>query len=87
MNAGLYLGLDLAQNILNLGSRWKVVVSFTLRSHYSGEAVSGTYWMRSSVETVVKRKISGPPRNRTQALQPYLCHYPALTTLHILQCY
>jgi hypothetical protein len=53
----------IALRILVLGTRWKLVVSFTLRSLCPRERVPATHWIggwvgpRASLDAVVKRKI------------------------------
>jgi hypothetical protein len=57
-----------APRILNLGNRWKWVISFTLRPLYPS-----THWIgpRASVDTPVpKREIPTPARSRTPFVYP-----------------
>jgi hypothetical protein len=62
--------------ILDLGSRWRLVVSFTPRPLYSHEK-SQRYplnWRldgsRTSLDGAEKRKSLAPARNRTPVVQP-----------------
>jgi hypothetical protein len=52
-----------SSTILNLGTIWRLVVSFTPRPLYPGEITPGTYWIggwvgpRADLHAVEKRKI------------------------------
>jgi hypothetical protein len=66
----------IAPHILNLGTRWKKLVSFTNRSLYPGGTDPITHWVRGSVgpKTGVnlagKRNITAPAGNQIPAVQP-----------------
>jgi hypothetical protein len=67
--------------ILNLSSRWRLVVSFTSRPLYPGETATGTRWMggwvgsRAGLDVVEKRKSVASARNISPALQHVVRHY------------
>jgi hypothetical protein len=74
----------IATHILDLGTRWRWVVSFTIRQLYPQKKVPGTHWIggwvgpRAVLDMVVKRKIpihrweSNP---RTPIVQPVAQRY------------
>jgi hypothetical protein len=74
----------IAPRILDLGTRWRWVVSFMLRPLYPGEIVPGTHWIggwmvsRTGLDAVVKRKIPSFCRDsspRTPIVQPVSQRY------------
>jgi hypothetical protein len=65
--------------ILNLGTRWRRVVSFMPRRIYSRESACGTHWIggwvgtRAVLDVEVKTKIPNPRQEskpRTPIVQP-----------------
>jgi hypothetical protein len=83
----------IAPRILNLGTRWRWVVSFTPRPLYPRERAPGTDWIggwvgpRAVLDAVVKRKIPSSLRElnlRTPIVQPVAQHYTdwAITALN-----
>jgi hypothetical protein len=75
-----YWGIEgIAPCILDLGTRWRWVVSLTPRPLYPRERAPGTHWIggwvgpRAGLDGVVKRKIPSPRREsnpRTPIVQP-----------------
>jgi hypothetical protein len=74
----------IAPRILEHGTRWRWVVSFTLRPLCPKERTPGTHWIggwvgsRTVLETVVKRKFPSPLREsktRTPIVQPVAQRY------------
>jgi hypothetical protein len=65
-----------SSTILDLGIRWRWVVSFTLRPLYPGEKsppyipIGWEAWVPEPVWTLWRREISCLTRNRTPAVQP-----------------
>jgi len=61
----------IAPRILDLGSRWRRVVSFTSGRLTPSERTPGTHWIggwvgpRAGLDTVSKRNISASAANRT----------------------
>jgi hypothetical protein len=75
---------SIAPRILDLGTRWKWVVSFTPRPLYTQGNSPGTHWIggwvgpRAVLDAVVKRKIPSPRREskpRTPVVQPVAQRY------------
>jgi len=72
-----YWGGGIAPRILNLGARWRWVVSFTPGRFTPGERAPGTHWIGrwvgpESVWTLWQReKFSSPAQNRTAVAQRY----------------
>jgi hypothetical protein len=69
----------IAPRILELGTTWRWVVSFTPRPSHPRERAPGTHWIggwvgpRAVLDRVVKRKIPSPHREskpRTSIVQP-----------------
>jgi hypothetical protein len=82
----------IAPRILDLGTRWRWVVSFTPRPHYLKESAPRTHWIggwvgpKAVMDAVVKRKIRSPRREsnpRTPIVQPLAQRYTdwAITSL------
>jgi hypothetical protein len=74
----------IAPRILDVGTRWRCVVSFTPRPLYPMERALGAHWIggwvdpRAVLDTVVKRKIPRPRREsnpRTPIVQPVAQRY------------
>jgi len=59
---------DIAPRILNLGARWRWLVSFTPQPLYPREKNAGTYWIEdwvgsgAGLDAVAKGKIPNPSR-------------------------
>jgi hypothetical protein len=76
--------------VLNLGTRWICVISFTARPFYPGESIPGMHWTggwvghKASLDTVAKRKnpVSAPrelnPGRPTSSLVCILIEMPRL---------
>jgi hypothetical protein len=75
----------IAPRILDLGTRWRCVVSFTPRQLYSQGKIPGTHWIggwvgpRAVLDTVVKRKIPSPRRESNHS--GYKTHVLAFQSL------
>jgi hypothetical protein len=66
--------------ILDLGSRWRWVVSFTPQPFYRGEKVPGLHWIGGWIGPrarlyAVEEKILFPLWNRTPVVQSVACRY------------
>jgi hypothetical protein len=75
---------DMLPRILDLGTRWRWVVSFTPGHFTPRERAPGTHWIgswmgpRAGLDTVLKRKIPSPCRTQTPdhpARSPALYHW------------
>jgi hypothetical protein len=70
-----------SSNILDASTRWRGVVSFTLRPLYPRERTLCTFWIRDWVglravlDAVESREIHCPGGNRTPAVQPVAHRY------------
>jgi hypothetical protein len=70
-----------SSSILDLGTRWRCVVSFNIRARYSRcksvctRCIGGWVGTRADLDAVQKRKIFAPARNRNPAVQPIARSY------------
>jgi len=57
-------------SVLNLGTKWRWMVSFTLGERQSINLIGGCMCPRASLDAVAKGKIPTPARNQSSAIQP-----------------
>jgi hypothetical protein len=85
---------SIAPRILNLGTRWRWVVSLTHRPLYPEERTPGTHWVggwvgpRTGQDAVVKKIILSPrqelnPGRRARSQALYRLRYPTLQLFNI----